>query len=122
LRKDIAKVQEQNRTLIEKLSLLQEENLSLKQEIEKLLKEKETEIAKVTEKQSKEQNNSVVDNIFTEINALKEELKELHKVKEEKNCFSKEHLIDLDNKIHLIDRDKILSFKINDNYFSRLNK
>jgi chromosome segregation ATPase len=121
LRDDISKVQEQNKILIEKLSLLQEENISLKQEIEGLLKEEKTEIVKIVEKQKiEEEDNSIMSSIFTEISALKEELKELHKAKEEKNCYSKEHLIDLDDKIHVIDRDKILSFKMNDNYFSRL--
>ncbi len=58
---------------------------------------------------------SIVKDLFSEIKALKSELKDL----KSKESTSNQHLLDVDNKLEVLDKDKILSFKIDDSFFSK---
>ena len=65
----------------------------------------------------------IINNFSSELNSLKNELKYLHNLKEEKKLYLKNNPnTEVDRQIHILDKDKILNFKMDNSYISQIFK
>jgi len=109
IKSDIDKLQEKNSHLVKHIFSIEKESRELKITISKL--------------NNKIKGNSIANNLTNELNTLRDELKHLNKLKEEKNIYIKSNSItDVDNQVHILDKNKILNFKMDNSYISKIFK